>query len=420
VKVVVSDVNEWKKKLDVTVPSGEVENKTKDKIKEYQKKAKLDGFRQGKVPVSLIEKRFGEALKADAVDDCIDKFFKKAILENKIDIVAPGKITDVKYDDGRDLEFSAEVEVTPEVDVNEYTGFKVEKDIVPVTDEDVDNTIMQLREEAASINETDDAAQEGFIIRGTVQEVDESGMPIVGKKWDDQVFELGKPPIINDSLDQLKGVKKGDERRFSLLVPKQDGEQQKVEFSITVDAVFEKKLPEPDDEFVKKFGPFGNIDALKAHIRDTFTKENESRSESALETRIIDEVIKHNDFELPPSLVEAGLDNLWEDYKQKEKTDISEDDFRKSNKPVVEWNLKWDILYEKIAEKEAIEITDEDMEEHAKKIEETSEEEAKKFRRYIKNSSNRKRVVRELLVNKVIDFLKSKSKIKEVKQKKQK
>jgi len=420
VKVVVSDINEWKKKLEVVVPSQEVEKETRDKIREYQKKAKLDGFRKGRVPLSLIEKRFGDALKADAIDDCIDKFFKKAVIEKDIDIVAPGKITDVNYDDGKDLEFSAEVEVTPEVDVKEYTGLKVEKDIIPVTDEDVENTITQLREEAASINETENAAEEGFIIRGTVQEVDESGVPIVGKRWESQVFELGRPPIIGDSLNQLKGVKKGEERRFSLLLPKQDNTQQKIEFLITVDTVFEKKLPDLDDEFAKRFGSFDNMDALKDHIRDTFTKENESRSESALETRIIDEVIKHNDFELPPSLIEAGLDNLWEDYKAKEKVTISEDEFRDRNRPVVEWNLKWDILFEKIAEKEAIEITDDDLEEHARKIEEVSEEEAKKFRRYMKNSSNRRRVVRDLLVHKVIDFLKSKSKIKEVKQKKKK
>lgn len=419
-KVVVSDVNSWKKKLDIIVPAQEVETKKEEKINHYQKTARLDGFRKGKVPRSLIKKRFGASIEAEAIDECIDKFFKKAVVENNIDIVSAAKIVKIDFNDVKDLEFTAEVEVNPDVEVKDYLNIKVEKDVFTVTDEEVENTLTRLQEEAATIEETDDPAEEGSIIKGTVQETDENGVPIVGKRWEGQVFELGKEPITGETLKQLEGIKKGEERKFSLNIPQKDNTEEpnkNVVFIFTLETTYKKKLPELDAEFAKRFGPFETIDDLKKHIRESFVKENEKQSDTILENRIIDEIIKKNDFELPPSLVETALDSLWEDYSKDQKNTINEKEFRDYQRPNAEWNLKWYILRDEIIKLEGIEVTDQDIEDYLKKVEEISEEEAKKIRRHLKNKSNREKFKRDLLSGKVMDFLKEKSKIKEVKKK---
>ena len=344
----------------------------------------------------------------------------KKNVENNIDIVSAAKIVKIDFNDVKDLEFTAEVEVNPDVEVKDYLNIKVEKDVFTVTDEEVENTLTRLQEEAATIEETDDPAEEGSIIKGTVQETDENGVPIVGKRWEGQVFELGKEPITGETLKQLEGIKKGEERKFSLNIPQKDNTEEpnkNVNFVFTLETTYKKKLPELDAEFAKRFGPFETIDDLKKHIRESFVKENEKQSDTILENRIIDEIIKKNDFELPPSLVETALDSLWEDYSKDQKNTINEEEFRDYQRPNAEWNLKWYILRDEIIKLEGIEVTDQDVEDYLKKVEEISEEEAKKIRRHLKNKSNREKFKRDLLSGKVMDFLKEKSKIKEVKKK---
>jgi len=417
VNVVLSDVNSWKKKLDITVPAADLDKKSSAKLTNYQKTAKIDGFRKGKAPKSLIEKRYGDSIKAEAIDDIIDENVKAAIIEHKLDIVTQAKVVRIDFNDDKDLEFTAEVEVYPEVVLGEYLNLKVEKDVYPVTDKEVDETIEKLQQEAAEVKETEKPAEEGSLVRGTVQEMDESGVPVIGKKWEGQVFELGRMPITGDSMNQLLGVKKGDERPFTMQVPKKDGSPETLQLAMAVETVFEKKLPELDAEFVKRFGEFESVETFRKHVKERLTAENEKQSNTMLENRLIDEIIKKNDFELPPSLIETGLDNLWEDYTEQQRASIDEAEFRERQKPAVEWNLKWYLLRDKIIEKENIEVTDADIEEYIGTIEEISAEEAAKFRRQIKSKASRERFERDLTVHKAMEFLKEHSKIKEIKKK---
>ena len=417
-KTVVTDVQSWKKRIEVEVDYQEVRPYLDKAIRKYQKKISLDGFRKGKVPLSIIKKRFGDAIQAEISEELIQIFFKKAVEKEDLAIVAPGSVEDVTFEENLPFRFVVEVEVEPEITVSSYKGFKVEKPYRKVTQDDVKQTIHTLREQKAESKPVDGEAREGHIIEGDIQAVDASGVPIIGRKWENRVFEMGVPPLGDILQDQLMGVVAGEERRFKIPRTEKDsdGKEQMREdhYSISVHAIKEKILPELDDEFAKSMGEFDTLLALEENVRQRLEAQQEDQAEKILKNRIADEIIKRNDFELPPIMVENGLNRLWEDYKKRPESKMDEKHFRDENRPAIVWNLKWHLIWRKIAELEEIAVTDSEVNDEIEKMATAPSQDEKKIRAWFRDQERRKRLKENLLEDKLMDFLKENVKIKEV------
>ncbi len=417
-KTVVTEIGSYQRKVEVEVDAKEVHPHIEKAYQKYQKKIHIDGFRKGKAPMSLVKKRFGDAIQAEVTDDLIQTFFRKALIEEKVAAVSAGKITDVSFAEGEDLKFTAEVEVEPVVEVKDYKGFKVEKEVMKVTDEDVKQTIDYLREQRAEKNEIDRGAEIGDIIEGDIQALDSSGVPIIGTKWDKSTIEIGKQPLGDMIQDQVVGVKNGDTARFSLKQPERqaDGKVTEIEsyYSMQVKSVKEKILPELDDEFAKTLGEYESVDALKSQITDNIVSQREQESKRMVRGRIADEIVKRNDFEVPPSMIENMLDSLWEDFQKNPDRDIEESQFREENKSGVVWNIKWHLIQQKIYELESIEVSDAEIDEEIDKVAKSASKEEKKIRSQMKSPQRRNRLKENLLQERLMEFLESQVKIKEV------
>lgn len=422
-KTVVKSLSSWKKQVEVEVPSEEVRPHLDKALRKYQKKIQVDGFRKGRVPLSLIRKRFGDAIQAEATDDLVQSFFRRAVIEEKLAVVSQATVKEVSFDDEKPLVFTAEVEVEPEVEVDHYSGVKVEKESVGVTGEDVTRTLEMLREQRAELLERKGGAEAGDIVEGDVQALDASGVPVIGQKWDNRAFELGKPPLGDAVLEQLRGVVPGEERNFTIVSPGgREGKSEREEdrYSIRVTAVREKKMPELDDAFAKELGEFESLEGLKSDIRERLQAQRDGEAERALRNRIADEIVKRNDFELPPSMVENALNGMWEEHRNRPDADSDETAYREQNRPMVLWNLKWHMLWQKIAEIEAIEVTEEDAEAEIEKMVKDSEQSEKKMRALFKDGDRRRRLRDSMLEERVMAFLKDNAKIKETTPKKPK
>lgn len=423
-KAVITNVESWKKRLEIEVPEEEVLPVVEKTYRDFQKNARIDGFRKGKAPLSIIKKRYEDDVKADAADDIIKKFFAKAVDENEIPIVAPGVIQDVHFNDGEPFKFVAEVEVEPEVKAGHYKGVKAEKLKVDVKSEDVDKVVESILEQRAEWNPVEGGAGKGDMIEGDVQALDASGVPVIGQKWENRGFILGEPPLGNLVEDQLLAIQAGDEKRFKISAPVEEGKDpstaEEQHYSITVKNVKAKKLPTLDDEFAKTLGDFETVEAFQKRIRENLEAQQTEESEKMLRQQLIDEIIKKNDFTLPPSMVQHSLEHLWEDYQKQKYTYYTEEQFKEQNRPNVEWNLKWELIWPKIAETETLEVSDEEIEAEIDKMAAIDEKEEKKIRLLFKDPQRRNRLVSNLREKKVFDFLTEHAKIKEITKKPEK
>ena len=383
----------------------------------------MDGFRKGKVPLSLIRKRFGDAIQAEAADDLVQTFFRRAVIEEALPIVSQATVKDVSFEEDKPLRFTAEVEVEPEVEVDHYSGIKVEKELIRVGDEDIDQTLEVLREQRAELLDREGGAEEGDVVEGDVQALDASGVPVIGQKWDDRAFELGKPPLGDVVLDQLKGITPGEERKFTIVEPEGSGGtagRKEDRYSIRVKTVKEKRLPELNDAFAKDLGEFETMEDLRTDVQERLQTQRDEEADRGLRNRIADEIVKRNDFELPPSMVENAVEGMWEDYRKRPDAKIDETAFREQNRPLVMWNLKWHLLWQKIAEVESVAVTDEELEAEIEKLVKGAEQGEKKMRAWFKEEGRRRRLRENMLEDRVMAFLKERAKIKETTPKKQK
>ena len=276
-KTVVSELGPYQRRVEIEVPYNEVEPHLEKAFRTYQKKIHLDGFRKGKVPMTLIRKKFGEAIQAEVADDLIQTFFKKAIQEENLAVVSMGSVKEMSFENGKPFTFTVEVEVEPEVDLKDYKGIKVEKEVYKVKKEDVQQTIEAIREQKAELKPMEDGAREGHIVAGDVQALDASGIPIIGKKWENWAVELGKPPIGDQVKDQLAGVKEGEERRFEIAQTEQSNDGQVRNhvdyYSVKVSSVQERILPAWDNEFAKANGDFETITDLERYPGKTCSEK---------------------------------------------------------------------------------------------------------------------------------------------------
>lgn len=416
-KTEVKDVESYKKKLNVEVPAEEVSPYLDKAYLKYQRKIKIDGFRQGKAPLSLIKKRFGKSIEADVADDLVKEFYSKALDENNISPVAPGQIISVNYQEGEPLKFTAEVEVEPEITVKDYKGVKVEKEIIPVTDHDIEMMIQYLLEQHAERKEVKEGAEKGFLLEADIQALDPTGFPIVGQKWEKRIIELGLSPFAGDVEEQLLGIKAGEERRMHIHLP---GETQdnnmntEQHYLLHVHQIFEKIVPVFDDDFAKKLGEYENTDQLKSRLKENLESQRERDSENTMRQKLMQEIVKRNDYTLPPAQIEHTLNKMYEDEQKRSEKPVNKDQFLQQNQPMLVWSIKWDRISHKIAENESIVVTDEAIDTEINKIVETNPEQEKRIRAQYKSEQARERIREHLLEEELMQFLKSEAKIKEV------
>ena len=422
-KITVTDLGDCKRQMDVEVPYDEIVPHVEKAYKKYQSRVHIDGFRQGKVPMSLLKKRFGDAIQSEVADDMVQHYFRAAVLQEKLDIVAPGAIQKLNFEEGQPLTFTAEVEVEPEIEVKDYKGLKLEKTTVQVSGEDVDKTVEMLREQKADRREIEAGARMGDVVEGDVQALDASGVAMVGERWENRQFELGEPPIGHLIGEQLNDVKKGDTRRFSITVPASETgeESDRIDnYEITVKSVKEKVLPTLDDAFAQSVGEYETLEALKTHIRERITAQQEEESERGLRYQMIDTIIQRNDFVLPEAMIENVLQAMWEDFQKQPQAQLTRDQYVQAKRPEVVWNLKWSKIWSKIAEVETLAVTDEELQAEIDKAVNASGKEDKKLKVWFNDETRRRRLRDNLLEDKVIALIKAEAKIKDVAPKKAK
>jgi trigger factor len=309
------------RRLTITVPAESIDSAVKSRLQQLAKTQRINGFRPGKVPVNVIKKRYGQAVREEIAGEVMQRNFYQAINQEKI--TPAGMPTfEMKTDtDGKDLEFVAAFEVYPEVEVKDVEEIKVESPKVEITDKDLSNMMDTLRKQHAKYKEVkrkakkDDKVTVDFV--GTID-----GEVFDGGKADDFVLEMGQNKMIPGFEGPIVGHKTGEEVIADVTFP-EDYHAEKLkgkaaQFTISIKKVEQLDLPELDEEFAKLFGiEDGNIDSLNIEVRKNMQRELDQTLKASVKDQVIAGLLEKNQIDLPKALVDQEIDALREQAKQR-------------------------------------------------------------------------------------------------------
>ena len=414
-KIKVNKTNEYTRELEIDIPWSELESDFNTTIKKFSKKVKMPGFRAGKIPRDRLMQQFQANIEAEFMDNNFQKYYLMAVQQEELLPINKAEISDVHFHMNEHFSFKAVFEIEPEMIIPKLkrNSLSVQQTIYIHDEHDIEDAIMQLRKSHATIATVEDGAIEGDYLICTLQKLDESGVPIIGKKFEKQYLRVGKGSFTDNQKEKLIGLKPGDSNRVILPV-NQEGEN--AEYELTVGNVEREILPEINEEFLKRINPdLDSIDALTSDVEKKIKANFEERSRTAYERDLSDALIDLASPSFAPSMVENYLANLIEDVKKQNKGEpMDEEKVREHYTPVAERNVKWYSLRNKLIETQDIAASKENVEDYIEKLVERTPQSEKEIRKFYKKPSDRKRVEDDLVEKKILEYLEQFAKVKEV------
>jgi len=309
------------RRLTITLPSDKIEEQVKNRLREVGKTTRIDGFRKGKVPVSIIEKRYGQSVFAEVAQEQMQQHYVQAIVQEKVNPAGAPYFEPKNMKRGEDLEFIATFEIFPEVEVKDVAEIAIERPVAEVTDADLDKMMDTLRKQQATWAEADQAVAEGNRVNiNFIGKVD--GEEFEGGKAEDFALEIGQGRMIPGFEDGIIGKKAGEEVVVNVTFPEEyHAENLKgkdAEFAITVNKVEVQELPELNDEFVTKFGiEEGGVDALKTEVKSNMTRELNQALKAKVKEQVIKGLLEANELEVPKALIDQEVNTLRQQAMQR-------------------------------------------------------------------------------------------------------
>lgn len=308
-----------KRKLKVTLPIEKVKVAYEKRLKDVAQQVKMPGFRPGKVPLDIVEKKYSSSLQNEVAGDLMQGTFEKALQESDIKIAGQPHVHPEKLEKDTQFEYVAEFEVYPEITLKDLQGKKFDKLVSSVTDDDVATMLEKIQHQQAEWMEVERDTKDGDrLLIDFVGTVD--GETFEGGIAKDFSLELGSKQMIPGFEDGLLGAKLKEMKKikvtFSKEYPAEKLAGKEAEFEVTVNKVEEPKLPELDDALAKKAGIEGGIDALKTQVREGMERELKQAMEARVKMSVLDKLIELNPLDVPDALLEMEIQNLQRITKQ--------------------------------------------------------------------------------------------------------
>ncbi len=371
-------------RLTVTVGKDDVRAAYDALLKDYAKNVRIDGFRKGKVPANILERKFGPQLKLDAMGRVMDEAVEKALDGEALvplSYAQPSLDGQPAFELDADFSFSVTYDVFPEVVPGDIEGMELELPQVTIAKADEERELDEIRDRNAIVMDKDDkaAAKKGDIATVDYAELDESGEPVKGTERQDFVFELGSGHNLYKFDDDVIGMKKDAEKTIEKAFPADfeyselAGQTKKLRVKLT--KLKEKKLPELDDELAQDVSEkFKTLDDLKADIRAKLEKRLEDRLKSLREKGVVDALVEKSTVDLPASMVAAELEMRLRNLMQRMGIDSEErlaqivsmsgrsvDQLREEWRPEAEKAIKTRLVLDKLTEEGKYSASDEDV-----------------------------------------------------------
>jgi trigger factor len=378
VRSTLEPVEPTKVKINVVVDPDELGPAIERTARRLGREVKVPGFRKGKVPRRVLEARIGrEALLAEAIEhEAVPEFYAKAVEEHGVEPLSRAKVDPPDYQDGQPLEFSATVEVKPEIDLPDYRGIQVERPTLEVTDEHVDTQVDQLRERFAQLEVIGRPLTKGDYAQIDLRATRHSD-EISELTRTDFLYEVGSGTVVPELDSQLEGARKGDILKFNATLPESAGEQlsgQEVTFTVLVKEAKTKILPKLDDDFAQEASEFDTLEELRAHLRERLDEGAEAQSRSEIETSVLNKYLDSIDVPLPESMVNDELQYRASRFVQQlnlmgigldqylQGVETTQEQLEADLRAQAERAVKAQLVLEAVAAAEGMEASDEEIE----------------------------------------------------------
>ncbi|WP_215403435.1 trigger factor [Vibrio gigantis] len=319
-QVTVETLEGLERRLNITVPAANIEDAVTAELRNIAKNRRFDGFRKGKVPMKMVAKMYGKAVRQDVMGEVMQRHFIEAIVKEKINPAGAPTFAPVENNEGADLVFNATFEVYPEVELKGLENITVEKPAVEVKDADVEEMIETLRKQQATWTEVEAAADAGS--RATIDFVGSiDGEEFEGGKAENFPLEMGAGRMIPGFEDGIVGKIAGMEFEIDVNFPEdyhaENLKGKAAKFSIKLNKVEARELPELNEEFVSKFGAADGVEGLKAEVRKNMERELKQAVKNRIKEQAIDGLVNENNIDVPSALIDQEIGVLRQQAAQR-------------------------------------------------------------------------------------------------------
>ena len=420
----VEDISSIKKKVSIEISEDQVAKEVDSFYKDLGKKAKIKGFRPGKVPRNILERYFKDYVKAEVVQKLVQETYPTALSEANLQPVSNPMIDPGEMESGKPFQYSVTIEVKPEIKLEEYLGLNVEGKKEEVKDEEVEERLKALQNLHANLKTIEEARpiQKGdFVIVDYEAKMD--GKPLEEGKAIDFTVEVGSDRFIPAFEEKLIGLKSEEEREIEVLFPEDYGYKKwagkTIAFHVKIKEIKEKILPILDDEFAKDLGDYSSLEELKVKLKQEIEREKKLAFDRQLKDQMIDQLLQKSTFDVPESLVDEQAKTLVSDLKlrlaaQGMKIDslgVSEEKLQSDYRETAMKQVRTFLILEKIAAQEGITVTDEEVEGRLREISERTRQKYDVVKRHYEKNGLIPEVKAGIMNEKTLNFLLEKANI---------
>lgn len=398
------------RRMTVGIPSDKVDAAVNQRLQEASRTVKINGFRPGKVPMSVVQKRYGAGIRQEVVGEMMRDAYMQALEEQKLQPAGYPKFEPKSTEAGADVEFVAVFEVYPEFTVGALDQIKVKKETAEVVDADIDQMISNLREQSAKWVESEKAAEEGDKVtidyKGTVD-----GEAFEGGTAENATVQIGSKRMIPGFEEGLVGLKAGDTKTLDVNFPEdyqaENLKGKAAQFDVTVRAVAERELPEIDEAFFASYGVEGkDLDGFREELRKNMTREAANASSNKVKQQVVDQLVEQVAVEVPAALISNEVDRMRQEAVQRfgggqnlDPSALPAELFTEQAKKRVQTGL----IFAQIIKEQELEATDDQV---RAKIEELagSYQDPEQFIEYFMNNAEQKaQIESSVLEDQVVD-----------------
>jgi trigger factor len=405
-----------KHSIEFTVPVEEVEAETQRAVAEVQKKARLKGFRPGKAPTRIIREYYGPEIRKKVLDSVIPKHLQQRFEQDNLNVVSRPDITDVHFHEGEPLRFKAEFEVSPAIELKEFQGLTVPYNDPQVTDADIDQRLEELREQKAEyVNVDPRRLADGDYAVLALESINLPANEAV--KNDEMMLEIGGKDTFEDFSRNLRGLSPGDEKEFDVAYPEDSAQRRlagkTVAFKAVVKGLRRKELPELNDDFAQDLGDFRDLGELRETVRKSLFAQREYEAQQKAKQNLVDQIVDAHEFPVPEVFVEGQIQNrvqqqlrgLAAEGVDPRQFKIDWERVKESQRDSAVREVKASMLLSRIAEREAIHATREEVDRELERLARQQREPIAAVRMKLEKDGTLGRIASHIQTEKTLNFL---------------
>jgi len=413
----VSSTDTCKRTAEITVPLAEVLAHTEKLVLEYQRKATMPGFRAGKVPLSVIRKRFHQDIRQQVVEHLVPIAFRREADAAGWRIVGDPKVTDIHFHEGSPLKFKADYEVAPEFELGEYRDIEAPFKEPEVTEADIDAHVEQMRVQRAEyVNIDPRSVESGDYVAISLNSI--AGVEGEPVQQDEMVLHVGGEETMPVFSEALLGRSPGDEMDVEVEYPEDYSQQRlagrQVTFHLVVKGLRRREIPELNDEFAKDVGDFQNLGELRDETRRNLLRAREQEAQAAAKTAIVDKLVDTHEFPVPQAWVDAQIESVLQLQLQSLGTDgpvdlsklnLDWDKLREAVGPRATREVRGSLILSRIADRESIEVLNDEVDRELHRMARNARQPAARLRMQMEKDGALGRIANQIRTNKVLNFL---------------